>query len=461
MQTTILWFRRDLRLHDNPALNRACDNGGSILPIYIHAPQEERPWAPGAASRWWLHHSLLALDTQLRAYGLRLHYFAGASESVLAEIIQQTGAGALVFNRLYEPHLQQRDRALEDRLGHNIKLTAFDAGLLATPGTVLNNQQQPYRVFTPFYKKLRPIVDAVYADYPIRFPLASAKKLSSPRVRSALPLQALGLLDSHPWHHKLAKHWTPGESHSLDLLDRFVDGAMEGYPQDRDIPSVEGTSRLSPGLHFGELTPQQIYRRILPILNGAGGKGATTAAEVFLRQLIWREFAHHILWHFPQTATQPMNPRYKKSFWRSNRRDFSRWTAGKTGIPIVDAGMRQLWETGWMHNRVRMITSSLLTKNMGINWTQGAHWFWETLVDANLANNTMGWQWVAGCGVDASPYYRIFNPVTQAKRFDPRDAYIRQWLPDYQSTGYPAPMVDLASSRQIALARYQQDIKSG
>jgi deoxyribodipyrimidine photo-lyase len=239
-----------------------------------------------------------------------------------------------------------------------------------------------------------------------------------------------------------------------------MEDAITYYDTGRDIPSIEATSRLSPYLHFGEITPRQISRMIWPLLEGQRDSKTAQSAEVFLKQLVWREFAHNVLWHFPETATQPMDKRYKKSFWRTSKADYVAWTRGETGVPIIDAGMKQLWETGWMHNRVRMIVSSFLTKNLGLNWLQGANWFWDTLVDADLANNSMGWQWVAGCGVDAAPYYRVFNPNTKTKRFDTRFKYINTWLPEHNELDYPQPMIDLASSREQALDRYKQNISS-
>lgn len=455
-RTTILWFRRDLRLHDHAALERACASGAALLPIYIHAPGEERPWEPGGASRWWLHHTLAALDRQLQGYGLRLHYFSGSSHGVLSRLIDATGAESLLFNRLYEPHLYARDLELQQRLGNRIRITAFDTGLFFTPGSVLNGQQQAYRVFTPFYKKTRPLLQQRYSDYVLQPPAAGLAGVAGAKVGFDVSLHELGLLDHHPWHEKLHRYWRPGEQNALQLLARFVEGPLADYTSGRDFPALEGTSRLSPCLHFGEITPQQIHVGLQPALHGTLGAQASQAAELFLRQLLWREFAHHVLWHFPHTATQPMNRRYRESFWRMHKEHFSAWSRGVTGIPMVDAGMRQLWQSGWMHNRVRMIVASLLTKNLGINWLHGARWFWDTLVDADLANNTLGWQWVAGCGVDAAPYYRIFNPLTQARRFDPQHAYINAWAPGEGEAGHPAPIVDLAESRRVALQRYKR-----
>jgi deoxyribodipyrimidine photo-lyase len=457
---TILWFRHDLRLHDNPALNWVLDNSRSIIPIYIHAEDEEQPWAPGAASRWWLHHSLLALEKDLQSFGLKLNFFSGDSEQVLAEIIEKTGADSLVFNRLYEPHLQQRDSYLKQKLADKVEVITFESALFFAPGTVLNNQQKPYRVFTPFYKKVRPLLEWSDNSGMADSPSDRLGELTSTDIVFARPLTALGLLDDNRWHEKLHRHWQPGEENASSLIENFVDDAVNSYQTDRDVPSVAGTSQLSPYLHFGEISPRQIYLALLPLLEGAGNAQSAQSAEVFLKQLIWREFAHNVLWHFPYTATEPMDQRFNASFWDCDEDDFQSWCRGETGIPIIDAGMKQLWETGWMHNRVRMIVSSFLTKNLGIHWLHGARWFWDTLVDADLANNSMGWQWVAGCGVDAAPYYRIFNPETQTKRFDAKLAYVNTWVPGHIELDYPSPIVDLAASRSLALQRYKQNITS-
>jgi len=457
---SILWFRRDLRIYDNAALDWACDNSSSVIPVYIHSPEEEKPWAPGAASRWWLHHSLLALEEKLAAKGLKLNFYSGNSKDVIAKIIDESSADSLVYNRLYEKHLHDRDSVIKTSLKDKVDIIDFDSGLFFSPGTVLNNQQLPYRVYTPFYRKLRPLL-SVSLSQDDRQPSAGASKITqSVPLASAQPLNSLGLLDEHQWHEKLVSHWQPGEEHAYDLLDTFIDVSAGFYDVERDIPSIDATSRLSPYLHFGEITPQQIAAALWPLLEGESGAAAAQSAEVFLKQLIWREFAHNVLWHFPETATRPMNPRYQKKFWRSNSSDFDAWCRGQTGIPIIDAGMKQLWQTGWMHNRVRMIVSSFLTKNLGISWLEGANWFWDTLVDADLANNSMGWQWVAGCGVDAAPYYRVFNPDTQTRRFDGKFKYIDTWSPGHAELDYPQPMVDLASSRDEAMQRYKQFIRT-
>jgi deoxyribodipyrimidine photo-lyase len=460
MTTAILWFRRDLRLQDNPALQWVCEHCDAVIPVYINSAGEDSPWGPGGASRWWLHHSLKSLQRSLADCGLKLHFFAGSSEQCLQQIIAETGADTLVFNRLYEPQLAERDAQIEQQLKQKINVVAFDSGLLFTPGTVLNTQRQPYRVFTPFYRMLRPQLITACSGESLQYASEMAA-LKTVAVTSADSLQALSLLGNHGWHEKLGNYWQPGEEQAHRLLDEFLCSAIEQYETQRDVPSLDATSRLSPYLHFGEITPQQICLELWPLLEGGVGKEVAHSAEVFVKQLLWREFAHHVLWHFPETASAPMDKRYRSDFWRKDDDDLAIWCRGETGVPIVDAGMKQLWETGWMHNRVRMIVSSFLTKNLGINWLDGAKWFWDTLVDADLANNSLGWQWVAGCGVDAAPYYRVFNPNTQTSRFDSELSYIRKWLPESDELDYPSPMVDLGASREEALHRYKQVIQQG
>lgn len=458
MKTSILWFRRDLRLHDNKALDWVCENSEAVIPVYIYSAEEEKPWLPGAASRWWLHHSLIALEKKLDGLGLQLQFFSGNSEEILNKIIDESGASSLVFNRLYDPHLAERDNHIEKRFSDNVDVVCFDSGLFFTPGRILNNQQLPYRVFTPFYKKIRPSLTPGYSD--VSDPAASLKSLKNFTLTNRQTLPSLDLLEHNKWHEKLHSHWSPGEDSAYVLLDDFIDDAVVHYDIERDLPAVDSTSRLSPYLHFGEITPQQIAIALWPLLENEFGSKAAQSAEVFLKQLVWREFAHNVLWHFPETTNLPMNKRYEKKFWRGSEHDLEIWKRGETGIAIIDAGMKQLWETGWMHNRVRMIASSFLTKNLGVSWLEGAKWFWDTLVDADLANNSMGWQWVAGCGVDAAPYYRVFNPLTQTKRFDKKFQYINRWSPRHAELDYPSPMVDLSSSREDAMFRYNKYIRT-
>jgi deoxyribodipyrimidine photo-lyase len=470
----ILWLRRDLRLTDNPALNAALAHGGPVLPLYIDAPESEAPWAPGGASRWWLHHSLAALDQALRQRGTSLLIARGQPLQVLRALCRETGADAVFWNRQYEPAAIARDTEIKTALQEDgIEVHSSNGTLWREPWQIRTGGNEPYRVFTPFWRNLA-------AQLPEPRVSAAPERMAAPeRVPRSLQLKDLDLLPSLGWAGEFPAHWQPGEAGALELLAGFVETDLGAYRSQRDLPAVDASSRLSAHLHFGELSPQQVQAATR---RGAGD------AEPYLRQLGWREFAHHLLYHYPHTAQQPLNPKFAAFPWRhvaDYGDDLRAWQRGRTGIPIVDAGMRQLWRSGWMHNRVRMLVASLLTKNLLIPWQEGARWFWDTLLDASLANNTMGWQWVAGCGADAAPYFRIFNPVLQSQKFDAHGVYIRRWIPELARLPddalhapwlakpavlaqagvrlghhYPLPIVDLAASRERALAAYAQ-IKAG
>jgi deoxyribodipyrimidine photo-lyase len=463
----IVWFRRDLRLADNPALHAALRSQARVTCVYIHAPVEEAPWQPGAASRWWLHHSLEVLDASLRQRGSALILLNGPSVRALQGLIHATGARAVYWNRLYEPAATARDAAVDLALREDgIDTHTFNASLLIEPVQIQTSQGEPYRVFTPFWRKLR----AQFAPLPT---VGAPVRMTAPRVAGSVELAALGLLPKVAWDIGFHARWSPGEAGARRLLQRLRERVLSDYPRDRDRPDVDGTSRLSPHLHFGEIGPRQIAWRLQETVREAA-QPARTGAESLLRELGWREFSQHLLHHFPRTPENSLHSQFAAFPWAADDPEaLRRWQHGTTGVPIVDAGMRQLWTTGWMHNRVRMIVASFLTKNLLQHWRHGARWFWDTLVDADLANNTQGWQWSAGCGADAAPYFRIFNPVTQGQRFDPAGEYVRQWVPELadvapalihqpwqsaallQQTGYPAPMVDLPQSRLAALAAYQ------
>ncbi len=455
MNATLVWFRRDLRIADHPALAWASGAGRRAVPVYVHAPDEEAPWAPGGASRWWLHRSLASLADELGSLGLGLTHLAGGSAAQLARAARAAGATSVAWNRALEPHMAARDEAVAATLRDGgLEVVLFDAGLLHAPDRLLKDDGTPYRVYSPFAKKLRRLLHEMP---PPASPPAAVSAHGEP-LPEDLGLDALGLLDGHPWHAKLDRHWQPGEAAAWDHLEAFLDEAVVGYDDRRDQPGVPGTSRLSPHLHFGEITPAQVLARLWPHLDTAPGKAK--GAERFLSELLWREFAHHVLWHFPDSPGRSLNARFEQGFWRNDDRLLDLWQTGRTGIALVDAGMRELWETGWMHNRVRMVAASFLTKQLGLDWRLGAAWFWDTLVDADLANNTLGWQWVAGCGVDAAPYYRIFNPDLQAEKFDAAAHYRHSWLPEAYRREPPPPVVDLRAARNAALERYQH-IKQG
>ena len=453
--TAIVWLRRDLRIADNPALDYALRHRQRVIPVYVHSQSAAQAWPAGSASNWWCHHSLQQLAQTLRQLGMRLHLFRGDPVSLLAPILQQTGASLVCWNKLYEPfELGQSDqlRSAMSKQCPAVELAEFDSATFFAPGSLLNKQGQPYRVFSPFWRAARQRLEQTGVR-PLPGKFATSARNDPPHLDRECELDELGLLDAHPWHRKLHEYWQPGEAMAHQRLHRFVHSQATHYANERDIPSLEATSRLSAHLHFGEITPAQIFA----YLQRKGCFEAThSGAERFLTELGWREFAVHVMWHFPHTTEHAMNPRFEK-FWpsRVNQKRLHAWQRGRTGIPLIDAAMRELWQTGWMHNRMRMIVGSFLTKNLGIHWLHGARWFWDTLVDADLANNTLGWQWVAGCGVDAAPYYRIFNPITQQQRFDPQSRYIRRWLHDPRYT--PAkPIVDLKQSREDALLRYRK-----
>ena len=454
--TTIVWFQRDLRVSCNPALNLALQGDAPIVAVYVHSPQEDSPWQPGAASRWWLHHSLQALAKELERLGIRLQFFKANSLDLIPRIAADCDASSVLWTERHEPFRRDCESVLETELkSHGIEVVRFRDELLTNPDQFLTTgKSSPYRVFTPFYKRLR---KQLQFETLLTSERRASKQKPAPHSE-ALTLHQLGLLDPFPWHEKLHRHWVPGEQSALLRLHDFVENHLGNYPEERDFPSSAGTSSLSPHLHFGEISPRQILNALQPHIQ-LNINGFSKAAESWLRQLIWREFSRYILRHFPATPAQPMDRRFEPHFWENDELSLGKWQRGETGIPIVDAGMRQLWETGWMHNRVRMLTASLLTKNLGIEWQAGARWFWETLVDADLANNTMGWQWVAGCGVDAAPYFRLFNPLVQAKRFDPDQVYSRRWIPTIEDETYPEPIIDLAASRNLAMERYKHKIQ--
>jgi deoxyribodipyrimidine photo-lyase len=467
MSTAIVWFRRDLRLAGNPALEAALRVHERVLPLYIHAPHEETPWQPGAASRWWLHHSLTALQTDLRRRGVELQVRTGDSLAVLQQLLAQSGADAVYWNRLYEPAIIARDRRIKRLLREQgCAVQSFNAALLIEPWDIATGQGGPYRVFTPYWRNAR-------AQLLPRPAAPAPARLTATAVAERADIAALQLLPRIAWDTGMSEAWQPGEAGAATALEDFCAAALRGYREQRDFPAIAGTSRLSPHLHFGEISPQQIFWQ-LDELGRGGGAALREAVEPYLRELGWRDFSHHLLYHFPRTPQRNLNAKFDAMPWNKVDKDQLRaWKQGRTGVPIVDAGMRELWHTGWMHNRVRMIVASFLCKNLRLHWRHGARWFWDTLVDADLANNTQGWQWTAGTGADAAPYFRIFNPVSQGERFDADGRYVRRWIPELASQpfksihapwqqpallsrcGYPPPIVDLRESREAALAAYQ------
>ncbi|MBX3747847.1 MAG: deoxyribodipyrimidine photo-lyase [Verrucomicrobiae bacterium] len=467
----LVWFRLDLRLTDNPALALAAATGGAVVPVFLWSPEEEGRWAAGAASRWWLHHSLTRLDEALRAKGSRLVVRRGPALDVLRALVRETGAGSVFWNRRYEPATIERDRQVKEALGaEGLRVESANGALLHEPWTVRNRAGKPFQVFTPYWRECLGRSDP---DMPVGAP----GHLPAPRTWPASEgIEALGLLPGIPWDQGLREAWRPGEAGAVERLARFCAGAVLGYGEERNRPDREGTSRLSPHLHFGEIGPRQVWHAVRRAAGNAGVVEAVWRRWQFLAEVGWREFAHHLLFHFPHTVERPLREPFERFPWREDAASLECWQRGRTGYPLVDAGMRELWATGWMHNRVRMVAGSFLVKNLLISWRAGAEWFWDTLVDADLADNTLGWQWVAGCGADAAPYFRVFNPVAQGRKFDPDGGYVRQWIPELRrvptewvhapweapplvlrsagvrlGTDYPEPRVSATASRLAAL----------
>jgi deoxyribodipyrimidine photo-lyase len=465
---SLVWLRHDLRLADQPALQAAVQRGGPVIPVFVWAPEEEGGWPPGGASQWWLHQSLKALASDLEKLGSRLIIRRGDSLTELLTLAKETGADAVLWNRRYEPAITARDARIKEQLrAAGLAVESFNAALLHEPWTVANQSGKPFQVFTPFWKHCLAKPDPA--------PLLPAPKTLPAPVQwpRSLALRELGLEPNLKWAQGIHAVWQPGEAGAHVALKRFCRDAFTGYTANRNRPDLTGTSRLSPHLHFGELSPRQIWH-VLRSSAGVDWRGSQFLAEVG-----WREFAHHLLYHFPHTPTEPLRPEFKKFPWREDAAALKAWQTGRTGYPLVDAGMRELWTTGWMHNRVRMVVASFLVKDLLLPWQTGARWFWDTLVDADLAQNTLGWQWTAGCGADAAPYFRVFNPVSQGEKFDPQGDYVRRWCPELthlpakwihqpwaapesvlQAAGvwvgknYPAPIVSHAIAREVALEAY-------
>ncbi|UCD28025.1 MAG: deoxyribodipyrimidine photo-lyase [Planctomycetota bacterium] len=475
-QPTIVWFRQDLRLDDNPALLAAIERGGPVIPVYIWSPREESRWSPGGAGRWWLHHSLVALDKQLRRIGSHLVVRKGNTLTNIKELVRETGANAVFWNRCYEPDVMKRDRRIENALEKpGMVVRAFNGSLLYEPWNILNKQGKPFRVFTAFWKTCLSLDEP---EKPCSPPssLPAVKK----RLKSLLP-KDLVLLPRLDWAAGIRSTWKVDEQFAREQLSAFIKEHLSEYQSDRDRPDLMGTSRMSPYLHWGQISPRRIWYMIAQKIKNKRGTKFRSSAHAYLRQLGWREFAYHLLYHYPHTTERPLYEAFSNFPWARNMRALRAWQRGRTGYPMVDAGMRELWHTGWMHNRVRMIVASFLVKHLLIPWQEGAKWFWDTLVDADLANNTLGWQWSAGCGADAAPYFRIFNPVTQGYKFDPEGDYVRQWIPEIGKLPnklihepwtadsasladagvklgrtYPRPIIDHADARERALAAYQR-----
>lgn len=475
---TLVWFGNDLRLSDHAPLVAAARRG-AVIPVYVHAPEDEGDHGPGAAHRWWLHHSLGAFADDLERVGSKLVIRRGAGVDTIVALAEETGADAVYWHRRYEPALAAvRDRARAQLEARGIEVEAFDGWLLHDTEGVRTTQGNPYTVFTPFYRNIRKTMEV-------------DKPLSKPRLKSKAPaswpasmsVADLELLPSVRWDAGLGDTWVPGERGAWARLNHFADERLRTYSTGRDRPDRDGTSMLSPWLRFGEISARQAWIEIDNRAKRARSVGLPENAEDWHRELIWREFAWHVLVHNPDTPTKALRPKWDAFPWEDNADDewLEAWKRGRTGFPIVDAGMRQLWNTGWMHNRVRMVVASFLTKDLLLHWRLGERFFWDTLVDADLGNNVLGWQWAAGSGADAQPFFRIFNPVSQGEKFDPEGDYVRRWCPELarmprkfihrpweapsevlEQAGvtlgedYPEPIVDHSEARERALELYHE-----
>lgn len=468
--TALVWLRDDLRLDDNPALNAAAALGLPLTVVYVLDEESAGIRPLGGATRWWLHHSLASLASALEARGSRLLLRRGPAGQVIKDVAAQAGAGHLFWNRRYGQSERTIDTAIKAWAGEKgLEASSFQANLLFEPWTVKTGSGGPYKVFTPFWR-------ACLAGQEVRDPLEPPAQIPGPpqpgRLQAGDDLNSWQLLPSSPdWSGGLAATWTPGEEGAHHRLEEFLDGPAGEYGTGRNLPGVEGTSRLSPHLRFGEVSPFRVWREI----RRSYPQKVPTDVGIFRSELGWREFCWQLLYNNPDLATRNYRPEFDRFAWHQpGRNELSAWQQGRTGYPLVDAGMRQLWQTGWMHNRVRMAAASFLVKNLLADWRIGEQWFWDTLVDADAASNPANWQWVAGSGADASPYYRIFNPVTQSRKFDAGGRYLREFIPELADldnksihepwkTGvpdYPEPLVELPESRERALAAYQQ-LKDG
>lgn len=473
----LVWFRRDLRLSDHSPLSAAAKTGAPIIPVYVLDDATPGDWRPGGASQWWLAQSLRSLDRSLRERGSRLVLRRGEAATTLATLAKEAKASAVYFTRGYEPFQRRlEDRVKNELAVHGVECHRFGGQVLVEPERLLNKSGEAFRVYSAFQR-------ALSAEYGISRPLPAPSKLTpSRRWPESGILEDWELEPTHPdWAGGLRAAWMSGEAAAQSRLSDFIGGMIEGYARRRDLPGIDGTSKLSPHLAFGELSPRQVWNAVMTAAEAAD---QPALGDTYLREITWREFSYHLLFHFRGLPDKPLKSQFERFPWRNDEAALRSWRKGKTGYPIVDAGMRQLWQTGWMHNRVRMVTASFLIKHLFIPWQIGEAWFWDTLVDADLANNAASWQWVAGSGADAAPYFRIFNPVLQGEKFDPKGDYVRRFCPEltelppslihkpWQADAatltkagvemgetYPWPIVDHNRARQRALAAYQTTVQ--
>ena len=448
----IVWFRDDLRVADHPALHAALEHERPIVAIYVLDDESPGVRPLGGAARWWLHQSLRSLAASLEALGGRLILRRGAAGPIIADLVRETDTAAVFWNRRYG----LAERTLDTAIKHDLRASGVDAhsyagSLLFEPWTIQTGQGGSYSVFTPFWR-------ACTAGPPPRSPFPAPSAI--PGWTGEIASDELDSWDLEPsapdWAAGLRATWEPGEASAQSVLATFLAESLPRYASDRDEPAQNVTSRLSPHLRWGEISPHQVWAATQTAQRDLTGPALTSATR-FLTEVGWREFAYHVLFHAPDLATKNLRPAFDAFPWPPlDREALAAWQQGRTGFALVDAGMRELWRTGSMHNRVRMVTASFLIKNMLVDWREGERWFWDTLVDADAASNPFGWQWVAGSGADAAPYFRIFNPDLQAAKFDPRQQYIRDNVAEYGTNAYPAPLVDLGETRRAALAAYER-----
>lgn len=467
----IVWFRNDLRIKDNAALLAAAQSDQPIICIYILDDAADQTTAYGGAQKWWLHHSLLALSASLKKLGGDLILRRGTPEEIIEQLVNETDAKTVLWNRRYATSHIARDSKLKNDLKQSgLEVISYDGALLHEPTQVKTGTGGPFRVYTPFWRAFSRSVEP-------RKPAPAPEALRTyDGELNRDQLDDWQLLPRNPdWANGISQEWSPGETGAQQRLDDFLDGPIKDYKEGRDYPSQHHTSKLSPHLAFGELTPYQIWAQ-----TNVRHPENTPNKETFRKELVWREFAYHLLVNFEDLKNKNYNSDFNNFPWRSHHDHLRRWQKGTTGYPIVDAGMRQLWQTGWMHNRVRMIVGSFLVKHLLIDWREGEKWFWDTLVDADPASNTASWQWIAGSGADAAPYFRVFNPIIQGEKFDKDGGYVRKFCPELENLPakylhkpwqapsdvlskagivlgetYPNPIVDHQTARNRALTAYQ------